>query len=120
MVNVVGRLIDAVKAEGPDSAIDVSDIAQRESFDVIGMVSHTAGPWTLPQSCVSVCSTLLKGKPSQFSNAPFTSRLAHRTSYKLFCYVCRWALGRTSRQAETFTMMQVRRSAWWVRSWWKP
>ena len=44
MVNVVGRLIDAVKVEGPDNAIDISDIAQRESFDVIGMVSHAACP----------------------------------------------------------------------------
>ncbi len=38
MVNVVGRLIDGVKAKGSATAIDVSDIAQRESFDVIGMV----------------------------------------------------------------------------------
>ena len=45
MVSVVGRLIDGVKAEGPDSAIDISDIAQRESFDVIGMVSPAAGRW---------------------------------------------------------------------------
>jgi len=38
VVNVVGRLIDGVKAKGSATAIDVSDIAQRESFDVIGMV----------------------------------------------------------------------------------
>ena len=38
MVNVVARLIDGVKAKGSATAIDVSDIAQRESFDVIGMV----------------------------------------------------------------------------------
>lgn len=40
VVNVVGRLLDGIKAKGPDAAIDVSDIAQRESFDVIGMVRH--------------------------------------------------------------------------------
>jgi hypothetical protein len=40
VVNVVGRLIDGIKAKGSEAAIDVSDIAQRESFDVIGMVRH--------------------------------------------------------------------------------
>lgn len=38
MVSVVSRLIDGVKAKGSRAPIDISDIAQRESFDVIGMV----------------------------------------------------------------------------------
>ncbi len=75
MVNVVGRLIDAVKAEGPNNAIDISDIAQRESFDVIGMVSHTAGPWMLSQSCVGVYCTSLEGGLPQPLNVPSKSLL---------------------------------------------
>ena len=48
VVAVVSRLVDGVKAKGSAAAIDVSDISQRESFDVIGMVrllrpqKHTA------------------------------------------------------------------------------
>ena len=38
VVAVVSRLVDGIKAKGSAAAIDVSDIAQRESFDVIGMV----------------------------------------------------------------------------------
>ena len=48
VVNVVGRLIDGIKAKGSDAAIDVSDIAQRESFDVIGMVRHLRALQQLP------------------------------------------------------------------------
>ena len=33
------RLIDCIKAKGPSALIDIADIAQRESFDVIG--AHT-------------------------------------------------------------------------------
>ena len=48
VVAVVSRLVDGIKAKGSAAAIDVSDISQRESFDVIGMVrllrpqKHTA------------------------------------------------------------------------------
>ena len=38
VVAVVSRLVDGIKAKGSAAAIDVSDISQRESFDVIGMV----------------------------------------------------------------------------------
>ena len=38
----MSRLVEGVKAKGSAAAIDVSDIAQRESFDVIGMVGCCA------------------------------------------------------------------------------
>lgn len=36
MVAVVDRLIACIKAKGPGAVIDIADVAQRESFDVIG------------------------------------------------------------------------------------
>ena len=38
VVAVVSRLVEGIRAKGSAAAIDVSDISQRESFDVIGMV----------------------------------------------------------------------------------
>jgi hypothetical protein len=35
---VLQRLIQGIKSKGEGAAIDISDIAQRESFDVIGKV----------------------------------------------------------------------------------
>ena len=36
IVAIVGRLIAGIRQKGSDALINIADIAQRESFDVIG------------------------------------------------------------------------------------
>ena len=47
----MGRLISGIRQKGPEALIDIADIAQRESFDVIGKVSAFSHGPVCPSSC---------------------------------------------------------------------
>jgi hypothetical protein len=46
-VDVVDRLIACIKAKGSGAVIDIADVGQRESFDVIGKCSFCLSPPSL-------------------------------------------------------------------------
>ena len=95
---IVGRLISGIRQKGPGALVDLADIAQRESFDVIGKVcAFSHGP-VCPSYCQQAVHEFSTGQLDW--HAPVLVRGQHLGGPDSKPAVpCRWGSARTFRPA---------------------